>query len=83
MSKLFGRRACEEETDWEVRVYFNDDGDYLTLTEQVTQKEAELFYDDFKKELEASTTGWVEVEVTDKVVLLNKDNITMVRLMKN
>jgi hypothetical protein len=82
---LFGRKSCEENRDWCVKVCLVDDT-YIIVTEQLNKKEAKEFYNELKKELKESKSDWVEIESSNGddyepyTRLFNKKNITHIAL---
>ena len=77
---LFGRKACEDK--YKVTIGFIDDEDYVRVMEQVPYTEAKAFVDKLKAELEDTKTQTMEVEVQDKLILINKRNVVQIILKK-
>ncbi len=85
---LFGRTSCREDRSWQVRLHLCD-GDSVTVTEQLNEKEATEFYKDLKKELLESKSDWVEIKTDNgddyhaDTRLFNKINIKHIKLTTN
>jgi hypothetical protein len=81
MKRFFGKHGCQENKDWEVIIWIGEEA--VVLLSQVTKKEAELFYEDLKKEIVTSKTGFIEVG-TEKgdVSDVRLFNISQIRALK-
>lgn len=82
---LFGRTSCNEQRDWAVKVFFSGES-VLDVTEQLNEKEATEFYEEFIKKLE-DKSQLIEVikdrgqRATHRYTLV-KRNITTVELVR-
>ena len=71
---IFGKKGCNENRDWKVRVCFMQEEDYLDIIEQVNEKEARKVFEQFKKEM-GDKNSIIEVKTQNREWILNKSHI--------
>ena len=76
---IFGKKGCNEEKDWKIRINFTDD-EWITIVEQLTKKEATQKFEELKKALQ-DKEPFIEFErEKGSKEIIMKDNIVNISL---
>lgn len=79
-----GKKGCKENRDWKVRIFFSNEESYITVVEQVNEREARKVYESIKKEFEDSKTKTIEVdsETENETLLIHKAQVESIKLYR-
>lgn len=83
---LFGRTSCEEQRDWQVRIYLVDEC-WILATEQLNEDEAKEFYNKVNAEFNkpAKTMEVIKdrgMNKSDKTFTIVKDKVTSIEVYR-
>lgn len=78
---IFGRKGCNENRNWRVRVYFNDES-YIKIADQLAEKEAKEIYEKARNSLKDTKDETFEIEYDGELMTFNKVNVSLIKLEK-
>ena len=79
---IFGRKGCNERRDYRIKIYFDDNGKALTVSNQLTKTDATKIYEELKQKY-SDKGDFMEISYDGDTFFVLKKHITFMRAEKD